>query len=128
MINGASNTPAAAASPELIAHTSENVWLTLIPTRSAASRFSEVASIPFPSLVLRKNSMNAQTSRTAMVMMLKLKGVIATPAMRNGSADKMDGKRLTSEPRRIRTPARIICPTATVARISVTTGAFNNGR
>ena len=84
--------------------------------------------MPLPILVLRKNSMNAQTSRMAIAMMLKLKGVTATPAMRNGSADKMDGKRLTSEPRRIRTPARIICPTATVARISVSTGAFNNGR
>ena len=61
-------------------------------------------------------------------MMLRLSGVIATPAMRNGSAENMDGKRLTSDPRRIRTPARIICPTATVARISVMTGAFSNGR
>ena len=63
-----------------------------------------------------------------MAMMLKLRGVTDTPPMRNGSADRMDGKRLTSDPRRMRTAARIIWPTATVARISVTTGAFSSGR
>ena len=55
-------------------------------------------------------------------------GVSVTPAMEKGSAGRIEGKRLTSEPRRMRTPARSICPTATVARMRVTTGALISGR
>jgi hypothetical protein len=58
----------------------------------------------------------------------RLAGVSVTPATVNGSVEKGDGNRLTSEPRTSRTPARMIWPTATVARITVTTGAKRSGR
>ena len=61
-------------------------------------------------------------------MMPRLSGVIVTPRKENGSVENIAGKRLTSAPRTIRTPARIICPTATVARMTVMTGAIRNGR
>ena len=58
----------------------------------------------------------------------RLSGVIVTPSTVKGSVENNAGNRLTSWPRTIRTPARSICPTATVARITVMTGAMRSGR
>ena len=128
MISGARRMPATAASTEPTAQISEKVWSMLTPTRVAASGFCDVASMPLPSLVRRKNTRKTQHEREGDRDDADVSGVSAHPEDGEGSVENNAGNRLTSGPRTMRTPARMICPTATVARITVMTGAKRSGR